>query len=295
MINQPSNAEKERQYFISLNSNELKKLESITIVICVDNSAFWGNQLKTLIDEINGICHSENSKLRKVNFVDTTYLNRHYDKKYDVPHNSQWKTENLKYIKSLIIDHDCIDWISYLNDERYKGYEIDFQKNYETNFKGFRDICDNFAKIFAHKNGLEAAKNYFLEESIAFRLKQGVILYPGKLKDPFEWIMKNYSDSKVSIFPYTIKPIKIKNINESKPSKRRNEVNHDSNGNYQPTFFGMAIAGFADKVTKQNTKKQLDFMQRFVQLCNEFSDSSSDSDDEDKTDRVSVSRLSMVQ
>lgn len=295
MKKQSNSSMSQQQYFVSLRSDELKKLDSITIVICVDNMAFWGDQFKALIDEINQLCRSENSRLKKIHFVDTSYLNRHYDLKYDSPHNSEWKKDNLKYIHTLIVDYECIDWISYLNNDQYKNHELEFQKNYNNNIDGFKDICDNFAKLFAHKNGLEAAKNYFMEESIAFRLKQGVILYPGKVKDPFEWIMKHYSDSKVTILPYTIKPVKAKSTNERKRLKQKSEATFNNSVNYQPTFFGIAVAGFADKVTKQDTKKQLDFMQKFIQLCNEFSDSSSDSEDEKQVDHSSVAKFSLVQ
>lgn len=253
-----------KEYSVNLKSNEIKKLETLNIVICVENSAFWGNQFKTLITELNEITCSPQSNLKTINIIDTSYLNRHYSKEYNNENNepSEWRKQNQAAISSLVIDYNCINWETYLKDPMYKQYREEIQRDYDTNRDGFKDMCNNFSKLYAHKNGLEAAKAYFLEEAAAFRLKQGVILYPGKLKDPFEWVMKHYKDLKITILPYSVKP--------KKPTSQV------SAGIYQPTIFSLAIAKLTDDIVGQSTKKQLFFMKKFTKLCNELSDSSSD-------------------
>lgn len=274
----------EKEYFVSLKSNEIKNLDTLTIVICVENSAFWGNQFKALIDEINQICQSESSKLKKVKIVDTSYLNRHYDKKYEASV-SEWRVQHQTLIETLVVDHEYVGWDSYLEHEHYQAYMQEIQKDYDTNRDNFKNLCDNFSKLYAHKNGLEAAKAYFLEEAAAFRLKDGVILYPGKLKDPFEWIMKHYSDVKITILPYSVKPQKntVQNTSQKAPkSPAKSDQIYGSGfaGSYQPSFFAMTLASFADKKIGQDPEKQFIFMDKFIKLCTELSDSSSDDEDE---------------
>lgn len=64
-----------------------------------------------------------------------------------------------------------------------------------------------------------------MEESAAFRLKTGVILYPGVLKNPFEWIVNHYSkDTKVTILPYSVKPLKKLEQSPESPPKTTQTV-----------------------------------------------------------------------
>lgn len=279
MVNDENTMMNETQYFISLKSDEIKKLDTITIVICIDNLAFRHNQLKTLIDEINQICQSSQNKLTKVNFVDTSYLNRFYDDTYASLEISQWKKENLKYIESLTIDYEIIDWSSYLKHPLYKEYYNQISDDYSTNRAGFKNVAEKFAHIFAHKNGFQAATNYFLEESAVFRLNQGVILYPGRLKDPFDWVIKNYPDTKVTMLSYSIKPKTMKHIKQIQQSASK-QVKNCASTAYQPTFFALTVASFADNAVGNNLEKQIKFMSKFIDLCHEFSDTVSISDEE---------------
>lgn len=180
-----------------------------------------------------------------------------------------------------------VSWDFYLQHEHYQQYREEIQKDYDTNRDGFKNLGENFAKLYAHKNGLEAAKEYFLEEAAAFRLKDGVILYPGKLKDPFEWVMKHYQDVKVTILPYSVKPqknaVQSTSNKVSKSPRPEQFYSRGFAGNYQPTLFSLTIASFVDNIVGQDTKKQLTFIKKFTELCVEFSDSSSDEENKKTT------------
>lgn len=275
LVMKKNNVNTECEYKVRLKSEEIKRLKSLTIVICVENSAFRGDQFKVLIDELNEISLSDQCKLKTINIVDTSYLNRHYDKsKFSNPDISEWRRENQEHIDRLIIDHHYISWNYYLEHEKYQQYRNEIEEDYNQNKDNFKFMGDNFAKFFAHKNGMEAAKQYFLEEAAAFRLKEGVILYPGKLKDPFEWVMKHYPDTKVSILPYVIKM--QKNTQQSKKPAKNQGRSNSSNGNvlpsngYQPSLFGLNIASYADQLVGQDPIRQMHFLRSYIDLCSQY-------------------------
>ncbi len=224
------------------NVQSLKKAQCILMGISMKQTHQSGEKLRAFVNEIK-----KYTNIKKVIFVITDYLHRHYvqleaglslDKAGEEAEKmgEDWIQLNEANLKDLSpVELQLVKWKSLIEDSNqakdtpYAHCLSEIERYYRED-SGFQQIVDRYSNEFGkkHYNRLKnreditletcqkAAKNYFLEESTIILkfilLKFDVMTYPGKCNQGISYIYNKCIGKPLNFISYRFRNENIKNI-----------------------------------------------------------------------------------
>lgn len=231
----------------------------LTNVISIDSVKQSGKFLKEFIDLVN----KNRDKISKIIFIDTTYLNRHYDLKYEEETISAWRKSHELIIRNhLQIEWEIRDWRTVISMDRYQDMHAKLKLRYseDSNYfdKAYREKVVSVANSKKDKGNMSAKIEYLIEESAGFLSLDGIITYPGTLNAALDYCYHEFKSETMRFIKHAM-PDKIE----------KNNVYHlpRQNGN-QASFFRGLISEKIEELEQLSVERQVKFYKDFESLYN---------------------------
>jgi vacuolar-type H+-ATPase subunit E/Vma4 len=249
---------------------------SITLVISIENESFHGEAFKSFIELVN----QKKEKIEKLVIIDTTYLNRHYDKTLaNEKLESPWLRSHKEIINGCEAITEVKSWLDHINSEEYKKTHATLLASYQGDEHGcnvdekLRDIVLSTAKNFSHKAPLKQTVSYLLEECAGAAVLNGYVTYAGDFNAAIKYTLSKYNTD-LKLISYKIKDKKNQILKESPANENKKVINSQGN-DYSPTFFSKTIAYMVDHLGLPE-ERQVEFSTSFLLFCRDFNSNSSD-------------------
>lgn len=144
-------------------------------IINIDNSKQTGEPIRLAIKELEESVDKGIIKIAELIIIDTTFLNRFYDKRKIVKTEStQWYRANERYLTSSKFTITILPWYKILEFEKYPRWKALIKTAYEGDELGenldkeWRERVNRLSGYYIHKSGLKGRIQYLLEESTGY-------------------------------------------------------------------------------------------------------------------------------
>jgi|GEM_PF-2417701 len=169
---------------------DFRKHTTLKIYICPDNPNQTGEKFLALLELIN----RESSTIEAVEFIDTSYLYRHYDDQFATPGTSKWHNEHKTLLEtSLRVPYKVTFWDERISTSAFQERHNEVLKAYKNNLVDLKTIVDKLANHYARLYNQAASLDYVLEELAKFLTQSGGITSAGNLNAALCWGQRNYS------------------------------------------------------------------------------------------------------
>lgn len=143
------------------------------------------------------LVNKNKEKLKLVKFVDTCYLQRHYDKRYATPkYYASWERINKPYLNLLEAPYDVLSWKDIMDsteyDKFYQKISVAYLGNADNSVEPdvyFRECVDATLASIANTATMQQKLDYLLEESSVTPAIISLIEKSLRQKDPAEPII----------------------------------------------------------------------------------------------------------
>lgn len=241
---------------------ELPKEKFVLInVISIDSIKQSGNFLKEFINLVN----KNTDKISKIIFLDTTYLNRHYDKKYEEQTVTDWRKSHEAIIRNYVsIEWEIMDWRTVISTDKYGEIYSKLSSYYSKNqnsdcfYREYHEKVIGVANSKKNKGELDARIKYILEEDAGFLSLEGMVTYPDKLNAALGYSYEKFNFYGVKYIKHVI-PDSSEKLNQNVYCLPRQTHNHVS-------FFKELMTDKIEQLNRLPVSQQVRFYRDFESL-----------------------------